>query len=114
MIPFNFAGPWVKASAFAGLTGLSMSDVIVTRHGPPSAPAVVPPRIEKPFVYDATEDLANWGAQYRRDLTEAEHLEIHASLAQFVKVLIEQVAVMESDPELKPLLHDFIARAGGI
>lgn len=107
---------WIKATSFACLTALSLNDLVIARRCPRNkiAPAVISQRAEKPSPIDPTEDRAYWTAEYGRDLTEVEHLEIRTNLGQFAKVLMEQVQVMESDPHSRALLHEFMTNAGGV
>jgi hypothetical protein len=81
---------YLKATAITGLAALSMSDVLVAHSY--ARPTVVHPivcqRVEKPFVYDAAEDRTHWSAKYGREISEVEHLEIHANLVEFMHALM--------------------------
>jgi hypothetical protein len=83
---------YLKASAITGIAAISMSDVLVARSH--ARPTVVRPiicqRMQKPFVYDAAEDRAYWGQKFGRELTNVEHLEVHANLARFAQLLTAQ------------------------
>lgn len=54
MTPFAMNMTWLKTTAFAGLTALSLSDVVVARACPPPTvmPAIVRERAEKPRTLD--------------------------------------------------------------
>ena len=84
-----FAGSWVKATAFAGLTALALSDVIISRGCPCHIIVSAATRQNiKPFVYDAAEDRAYWGEKFGREITEIEHLEIRSNLVAFMRALM--------------------------
>ena len=85
-----FKGSYLKVTAITGLAALSMSDVLVGgSYARPTVYCSLPrQQVEKPFVCDAIEDRAHWSKKFGREISELEHLEIHANLVRFVRALI--------------------------
>lgn len=80
----TFTLPWVKVR---DITPLSLGEVFVVRFAP-AVGLTIHQRVQKPYVYEPSEDREYWNSRSGCELTGAEYLEIRSNLVGFIRALL--------------------------